>query len=141
MKIFRLVILCLIFSSCLHRESNEPYIESDFKGYTGIENGYKINKIIFRTNQSCIYLTLTDTEKLELKKRFYFTSHSEFSKKYNSGDRIPFQLYPFYKWDERFTYYIADGLAPHEYFIICLSKDNNEMIYCENFREGALSLF
>ncbi|MEP6465341.1 MAG: hypothetical protein ABJB05_03510 [Parafilimonas sp.] len=142
MKKFIIILWCsLFFGSCLHRESNEPYLENDFKQYTGIDSGYKINKTILKANQACLYITLIEAEEIKLKNRFTFLDWDDFLlKKYHSG-RIPFELYDFDKRNYNYVYYIADGNAPFEYFIICLSKQKNEIIYCENFRESPLTLF
>lgn len=133
------LFIFLFFLSC--QSSNEPYVLSDFKLYSGIESGFKINKMIFKNNQSLLNVTLNDTEMNMLKNRFHFTAYDNFIKSYYAPNRIPINLFDFNGLDNNYLFYIKDGNADYEYFIICLSLKKNEMIFCENFRETSPSLF
>jgi len=134
-------LLCLSFTlySCLE---NQPYVINDFQYYTGLKSGYKINKIIFKANQSYINLTLEDTTRKKLEKDFDFKEYDSFKNIYDYSIfpyeiRLNYDLINLNIADYNYTYYIADGEHADEYLVILLSKKTNEMIYCENFRDIA----
>lgn len=126
-----------MFCSCL---GNRPYVISDFQHYTGIKSGYKINKIIYKVNQSYINLTLESTTRKNIEKKFDFKEYDSFKILYDNPTspyegRVNYELMNLNIADYNYKYHISDGEQPNEYFIILLSKKTNEMIYCENFRE------
>jgi hypothetical protein len=134
-----ILFILIFFISC--QDSNEPYVLSDFKSYSGIETGYKIDTQIFRDNQSYLEVTLTNIEMDKLKKRFHFTSYENFLKSYYDPEKVPIELYNFNNRNNDYMYFIKNGNAYYEYFIICLSKKKNQIIFCENFRETSPSIF
>ena len=110
----------------------------DFKRYSGINSGFQIKQSFFKDNQSRLDLNLSETEKNKLLQRFHFLSYDSFLIEYhnpNKKPRVYYTLYDFYRPNNSYIYYVNDGDVIFEYFVICLSKETNSMIFCENFRE------
>ena len=135
-----LFFLIITFYGCAG--SNRNNVIRDFEGFTGLKKGYILETKKFESNQSIVFAGISKDQKDSLMTRFRFMPFDSFEVKFhNSGkSHVQFRLYDFSEKKNDYLYYYRDDYDFYGYFIICLAKDENRLIFCESFPETSPGL-
>jgi len=148
MKKATIILSVIIFcSSCIDIDNNKQYVKEDFVRCTDLKDPYTVIKSEFKANQAITIAEISEEDKKRLLNKFKFVSLDTYRAQRNAG-YVSFRLFD---ETDSFIYHMADYnvegrlIQGHEkedgYYMICISKTENEIIFCENFPELPLSPF
>ena len=132
-RTFALLNIGILLISCRNL-SKEDHCRNEFRRNTGLRKDFQIQKTILTDSQFVLHVNINDSALAELKRRFYFIPYKYYLESIRNLKRDSVSLYRLRGFDlanEDFSYYFAAIPSGSDYFMICLSKTNNHLIFAE----------
>jgi hypothetical protein len=108
---------------------------NNFERHVGLHEQYSIQKKVIKNNQVMLVIDINNASRDYLKRKFDFEPYESFIKKfeYTRKSHVPFELFDIHTKDkDQFDYWFNDDYDIYGYYLICISKKENRIIYCEN---------
>ena len=133
-KLLALSIMIIVLAHC-RNFPKENYCIKEFKRHTGLRHHFKIEQSNITDSQFVLNVKIDDSACAKLQKQFFFNSYKNYLEEITNPKREPnsnYKMNGFNLADDNYTYYLGSIPSSKGYFVICLSKEKNHLIFAES---------